>query len=69
MLCSKARRIKYISTWQGIREDTEFNSSEDKRVVSLSYDLKRYGLNEDDYADLKWENEPLEVFLNLEEQS
>lgn len=50
-----------------IREDTEFNSSEDKKVVVLSSNIKRFGLNEDDYADLKWENEPLEVFLNLED--
>lgn len=26
-----------------------------------------FGLNKDDYADIKWEDEPVEVFLNLEE--
>ena len=26
-----------------------------------------YGLNENDYADLKWEDEPVEVFLNMED--
>lgn len=25
------------------------------------------GLNADDYKDLKWEDEPIEVFLNMEE--
>ena len=25
------------------------------------------GLNENDYANLKWEDEPIEVFLNLED--
>lgn len=25
------------------------------------------GLNEDDYKDLKWEDEPIEVFLNFED--
>lgn len=25
-----------------------------------------FGLNESDYANLKWEDEPVEVFLNLE---
>ena len=26
-----------------------------------------FGLNEKDYANLKWEDEPVEVFLNLED--
>ena len=30
-------------------------------------DLKMYGLNENDYKDLKWEDEPLEVFINMED--
>ena len=30
-------------------------------------ELKKYGLNENDYEDLKWEDEPVEVFLNLED--
>ena len=50
-----------------IRVDTEFNSSEDKKVMVLSSNLKRFGLNEDDYVNLKWEDEPVEVFLNLED--
>ena len=29
--------------------------------------FKWYGLNENDYKDLKWEDEPIEVFLNLED--
>ena len=26
-----------------------------------------FGLNEKDYANIKWEDEPIEVFLNLED--
>ena len=26
-----------------------------------------FGLNEKDYANLKWEDEPVEVFINMEE--
>lgn len=29
--------------------------------------FKRFGLNPDDFKDLKWEDEPVEVFLNLED--
>ena len=28
--------------------------------------LSEYGLNENDYANLKWEDEPVEVFINME---
>lgn len=28
--------------------------------------LSNFGLNKDNYANLKWEDEPVEVFLNLE---
>lgn len=39
------------------------------RVCHLEkeYDFKKFGLNTDDFKDLKWEDEPLEVFLNMEE--
>ena len=30
-------------------------------------DFKDFGLNPDDFKDLKWEDEPVEVFLNLED--
>ena len=36
-------------------------------VISNSYNFKHFGLNTDDYKDLKWEDEPVEVFINLED--
>ena len=30
-------------------------------------DFKMFGLNQDDFKDLKWEDEPLEVFVNMED--
>lgn len=35
------------------------------RIITNSYGFKYLGLNIDDYKDLKWEDEPVEVFLNL----
>ena len=37
-------------------------------IKRLAYDseLRWYGLNEHDYDSLKWEDEPAEVFLNME---
>lgn len=36
-------------------------------IISDSYNFKHFGLNPDDYKDLKWEDEPVEVFLNMED--
>ena len=35
--------------------------------VISEYNFKNFGLNENDYKDLKWEDEPLEVFINMED--
>lgn len=37
------------------------------RVLTPSYGFKEFGLNEKDFDNLKWEDEPIEVFLNLED--
>ena len=49
------------------RGNNEFYCSHDKKVFCLTYNLSCFGLNEDDYANLEWEDEPVEVFLNLED--
>ena len=35
------------------------------RCLGRDGDLRMYGLNENDYKDLKWEDEPVEVFITL----
>ena len=35
-------------------------------LISSEY-FSEYGLNERDYNNLKWEDEPVEVFLNMED--
>lgn len=50
------------------RDDTEFCTSIHKGVMVLSrYTQEFLGLNEDNYKDLKWEDEPIEVFINMED--
>lgn len=34
-------------------------------IITSDDGLSNFGLNKDDYANLKWEDEPVEVFLNL----
>ena len=46
------------------RGDTEFYTS--YKVFCLDDDLSRFGLKYEDFDSLKWEDEPVEVFLNLE---
>ena len=41
-------------------------NSEFSTFICAEYNFEKIGLNKDDYKDLKWENEPLEVFLNLD---
>lgn len=37
------------------------------RALVSSYGFQEFGLNEHDFDNLKWEDEPIEVFLNLED--
>ena len=51
-----------------VRCDAVFYGDPDKLSFSLTYhNFKYLGLNENDYTNLKWEDEPVEVFLNLED--
>ena len=47
------------------RGDTEFYTI--SKVFCFACDLSRFGLKYEDFDSLKWEDEPIEVFLNLEE--
>ena len=51
-----------------IRDRIVFIPCREKGVLYMgrNSELKKYGLNGNDYEDLKWEDEPVEVFINLE---
>lgn len=36
-------------------------------IVTNDDDFHNFGLNKNDYVNLKWEDEPVEVFINLED--
>ena len=56
----------YIS--KPLRSKIQFHPNICNCVIVLTrYNCKRFGLNEDDYANLKWEDEPVEVFINIED--
>lgn len=35
--------------------------------LEKEYDFRKFGLNPNDFKDLKWEDEPVEVFVNMED--
>lgn len=52
-----------------IRRESAFVScwKEGGKCMGLDDDLRMYGLNENDYEDITWECEPLEVFINIDD--
>ena len=44
-----------------------FNNNIKMFCLLDSYSFKKFGLNKKDFQNLKWEDEPVEVFLNLED--
>lgn len=36
-------------------------------LLEKEYDFKKFGLKADDFKNHKWEDEPVEVFVNMEE--
>ena len=64
-------RDKYGSLWlylnKQFKKDSIFDGNIREGVVILTCHLSYFGLNENDYANIKWEDEPVEVFLNFED--
>ena len=52
----------WIYIGKPIRYSTAFKS-----LYVIYPDFQYFGLNKNDYANLKWEDEPLEVFVNIKD--
>ena len=50
-----------------IRTENEFYACSHGLTLLASESFSKYGLNVLDYVNLKWEDEPIEVFLNMED--
>ena len=57
----------YLYLGKPLRGIAEFHGVAGKNIFVLTKNLKSFGLNPNDFKDLKWEDEPVEVFLNLED--
>ena len=49
------------------RDGSIFKVDKHQYIYYTGGSLAKFGLNENDYDNLKWEDEPVEVFLNLED--
>ena len=57
----------WIYLGKPIRGANMFQGNYDNSLILTKNNLKSLGLNEKDYADLKWEDEPVEVFITLKD--
>lgn len=55
----------YIS--KPIRAALGFIPNINGRLLALEGEFSKYGLDANDYDNLKWEDEPIEVFVNMED--
>lgn len=58
----------YLYLGKPLRDYDEFIGDLTKgSIVLTGYHFNKFSLNKNDYAKLKWEDEPVEVFINLED--
>ena len=57
----------YLYIGKPIRDNTKFLCNKGQSLFYTGTTLSAFGLNDKDYDNLKWEDEPVEVFLNLED--
>ena len=57
----------YLYIGKPIRDNTKFLCNKGQSLFYTGATLSAFGLSDKDYANLKWEDEPVEVFLNLED--
>ena len=55
----------YLHIGKPFRDGIEFRNNLYMYYRLHSYSFKYLGLNEKDYTKLKWEDKPVEVFLNM----
>lgn len=61
----KGRLWLYIS--KPIRAALGFIPNINGRLLALEGEFSKYGLDTNDYDNLKWEDDPVEVFVNMED--
>ena len=45
----------------------KFHECQNGCIITIDSDFHCFGLNKNDYSNLKWEDEPVEVFIKMED--
>ena len=56
----------YLYMGKPFRDGDMFCTYLDKKTFVLTRNLERFDLKYEDYNNLKWKDEPVEIFLNME---
>ena len=59
--------LLFLYIGKPIRAALGFIPNSNGRIIALEGDFSKYGLDANDYANLKCGDEPLEVFVNMED--
>lgn len=57
----------YLYLGKPKRSYCSFIPCKDGYCIGCISNFQKFGLNPDDFKDLKWEDEPVEVFINMED--
>ena len=57
----------YLYMVKPVRVSNEFLASHRGRAIRAENCFSKFGLNVRDFDNLKWEDEPVEVFINMED--
>ena len=58
--------VLFLYIGKPVRTIDEFLACNYGKAITSSKYFSKYGLDENDYDNLKWEDEPVEIFLNME---
>ena len=57
----------YLYLGTPLRGIAEFHGNNNAKVFTLTGNFRSFGLNKNDYKNLHWKDEPIEVFVNMED--
>ena len=57
----------YLYLGKPLRRNVEFGTTAKCKCIASEEDFKNFNLDIKDFKDIKWEDEPVEVFLNTED--
>ena len=57
----------YLYLGKPQRRDIEFGTNSNCKFIATEEEFKKFNLKVEDFKNLKWEDEPVEVFINFED--